>query len=210
MTSRTLASLLALFAAAGCVVEGDDVYERPETEAAGGSGPVGGGAGEGPSWAEIGPILAEKCGPCHGEPLENGAPFSFLDYETAAEKADRAVERTEAGTMPPEGWPRLTDAELDLLRAWAEAGAPRGEAAPPRWADVEPIMIGKCGACHGPTPANGAPYPLTDYENAAAHAERSAIRVEAQTMPPPGLGFEMCTPEETRLLRAWADAGAVR
>jgi uncharacterized membrane protein len=217
---RIAPALLAglLVATSGCVVEGDAVYEAaplPETGGAGGSGGAGGGAGGAgttPSWAEIEPIMIEKCGACHGDPLSGGAPYGLITYADAAAHAERSAIRTKFRTMPPPGSPAMTDAEIALLQAWSDAGAPETLEAPPapvaEWATIEPILVDKCGPCHGATPSQGAPFPLVDYANAAMYAERSAIRAEFGTMPPQGLGFAPCTADEKALLRAWADAGA--
>ncbi|MDP2305280.1 MAG: hypothetical protein Q8P18_04555 [Pseudomonadota bacterium] len=96
-----------------------------------------------PTWhADVAPIVVEKCGGCH---TAGGiAPFTLDDFAAAAPMADAAVAAVEAGTMPPfdayetddceppQPWkddPRLTEAEEDTLRAWAEAGAPEGNPA---------------------------------------------------------------------------------
>jgi uncharacterized membrane protein len=215
-----LALAVGLIAAtSGCVVEGDAVYDSvplPETGGAGGAG--GGGDAEGgtaapPSWAEVEPIMVEKCGACHGDPLAGGAPFALITYADAATYAERSAIRAKFRTMPPAGSPPLTDAEIAILQAWFDAGAPETVEAPPEpaaadWSTIEPILVDKCGACHGATPSQGAPFPLVDYAHAAMYAERSAIRAEFGTMPPQGLGFDPCTADEKALLRAWADAGA--
>jgi len=210
------AALAAAFGLCGCVVEGDDVYLDAPLPEAGGSGGSGGGGGGGgamvvdtPGWSDIEPIMVEKCGACHGATPSQGAPYPLVDYDNAKLHADRSAFRSKLRTMPPPGSPALSDGEIALIVAWAEAGAPETVGpAPTVWATVEPIMVAKCGGCHGATPSGGAPYPLVDFENAALHAERSAIRAEADTMPPPGLGYEMCTADEKAVLRAWADAGA--
>jgi Tfp pilus assembly protein PilF len=87
--------------------------------------------------ADVGPLLSRRCAGCHhpGGP----GPFSVLDYEQAAARADDIVEAVESRVMPP--WPpepgfggpfvgeqRISNAELALLRRWAAAGAPRGDA----------------------------------------------------------------------------------
>lgn len=192
-----------------------DSAALPEVGGAGGSGGAGGGAGGAPAtpaWADVEPIMVEKCGACHGTPLSGGAPFPLIAYADAAMYAERSAIRAKFRTMPPAGSPPLTDAEIAVLQAWSEAGAPETVEAPPApvadWTTIEPIMVARCGACHGATPSQGAPFPLIDYANAAMYAERSAIRAEFGTMPPPGLGFDPCTADEKALLRAWADAGA--
>ncbi|MBX7168666.1 MAG: redoxin domain-containing protein [Pirellulales bacterium] len=90
---------------------------------------------------EIAPILHARCAQCH-RPGEV-APFSLLTYQDAAKRAEFISQLTQERRMPP--WlarpgqveflhaRRLTDRELELLEAWAKAGAPEGDAedAPP-------------------------------------------------------------------------------
>ncbi len=220
---------LTLTTTGGCLVEGDGVYERAEAPASGGEGGAGpGGAGgsagtggdggtggsggqAGPTFAEVEPILIAKCGACHGATPLPSTP-TLVAYEDARAQAVRIVIRTtEGGGMPPVGSPPCTADEIATLAAWQAAGAPPAAEAPPAegtWADVEPIFVERCGPCHGAMPSRGAPFPLTDYASAAAHAERCAIRAEEGSMPPPGQGVEPCTADEIRRLRLWADADA--
>jgi tetratricopeptide (TPR) repeat protein/mono/diheme cytochrome c family protein len=89
--------------------------------------------------ADVAPLLSRRCAGCHhpGGP----GPFSVLDYDQVAARASDLVEAVETGIMPP--WPpepgfggpfvgdrRISDADLALLKRWAAAGAPRGDAAP--------------------------------------------------------------------------------
>lgn len=95
-----------------------------------------------PTWHQhIAPLVAEKCGSCH---VSGGiAPFSLETYTTAQPLASAMAAAVERGSMPPFlaqdtdscqprlPWrddQRLTDAEKAMLRAWADAGAPEGEA----------------------------------------------------------------------------------
>ena len=85
---------------------------------------------------DVAPILYENCAGCHrtGEV----APFSLLTYEDAAKRARLIATVTAARVMPP--WKaehghgtflnerRLTEAQIALLKAWADAGAPEGDA----------------------------------------------------------------------------------
>src|SRR3954462_10298871 len=83
---------------------------------------------------DIAPILYQNCAICH-RPGEV-APFSLLTYSDAAKRAKLISTVTERRYMPP--WKaehgygdfanerRLTDAQIGLLRAWADAGAPKG------------------------------------------------------------------------------------
>jgi hypothetical protein len=95
----------------------------------------------------IAPILWRNCAGCH-RPGEV-APFALLSYRDAAKRAEFLREVTTARTMPP--WRavpgfgifrdalHLTDRELALISAWADAGAPEGDPAdlppPPRFPD---------------------------------------------------------------------------
>lgn len=85
----------------------------------------------------VAPILFARCAGCH-RPGEV-APFSLLTYEDAAKRADFLAEVTSSRLMPPwharpgygrfRGDRRLSDREIELIAAWAKAGAPQGDAA---------------------------------------------------------------------------------
>ncbi|MFN0054248.1 MAG: redoxin domain-containing protein [Planctomycetales bacterium] len=96
---------------------------------------------------DIAPLLAAHCMNCHRE--GEVAPFPLTDYRHAAKRAGQLAEVTGSRFMPP--WKpkpdfghfrderRLTPAEQRLFQAWAEAGAPEGDAAdlppPPKFAE---------------------------------------------------------------------------
>jgi len=99
------------------------------------------GPGAAVTWhQDIAPIVAQKCSGCH---VGGGiAPFSLTTYAQAFPFAALLLEAVEGRSMPPFlaestdecqphfGFvddPRLTDAELALLRAWVEDGAPEGD-----------------------------------------------------------------------------------
>jgi hypothetical protein len=109
-------------------------------------------------YKDIAPILQEHCQDCHRP--GQVAPFALLSYEQARKRADDLVTVTSAHTMPP--WPASTNvggpfrdqrvlsgAEVEALRAWAEADTPEGDpkdAPPPRqfasdWPLGEPDLI---------------------------------------------------------------------
>jgi mono/diheme cytochrome c family protein len=85
---------------------------------------------------DIAPILFQNCATCH-RPGEV-APFSLLTYKDAAKKAALLATVTEKRVMPP--WKaepgygsfanerRLSESQIALIRDWAKAGAPEGDA----------------------------------------------------------------------------------
>ncbi len=85
---------------------------------------------------DVAPILQAKCQNCHRR--HQVGPFALETYEQARKRAKDIVSVTVERSMPP--WkptpgigPKLkhdqslTPAELDVLSAWAEAGAPQGD-----------------------------------------------------------------------------------
>jgi hypothetical protein len=85
---------------------------------------------------DIAPLLHAHCMNCHRE--GEVAPFPLTSYDDARKRAKQITEVTASRFMPP--WRpepefghflderRLTAFELRLLAAWAEAGAPEGDA----------------------------------------------------------------------------------
>jgi Tfp pilus assembly protein PilF/mono/diheme cytochrome c family protein len=109
-----------------------------------------------PTWSrDIAPLVHRACAVCHhpGQP----APFSLLTYDDVWKRRAQIVEVTQQRVMPP--WlvvhgefaddRRLRDDEIALLKRWADAGAPRGDAAhepaPPQfatgWSLREPDLV---------------------------------------------------------------------
>src|SRR5712691_7312871 len=86
---------------------------------------------------DVAPILYQNCASCH-RPGEV-APFSLLSYQDAAKRAKLLATVTARRYMPP--WKaepgyghfanerRLTDEQIALIKDWADAGAPEGDAA---------------------------------------------------------------------------------
>lgn len=114
----------------------------------GGGGGAGGGAGgaaaqNAPTFhKDIEPILHASCLSCHLEGRIGG--FSLEHYEDAKAQAGYIAAVTGNGIMPPwhaietdacqpslpfHGDPRLPQEQKDLLKAWADAGAPEGDPA---------------------------------------------------------------------------------
>jgi len=84
---------------------------------------VDGPIAEVPRFAEVAPVLAARCGACHGDPPLDGLP-AFPDHARAAALADRIIARIDQGTMPPAGLQALTGTERALVAAWVTGGAP--------------------------------------------------------------------------------------
>jgi mono/diheme cytochrome c family protein len=85
---------------------------------------------------DIAPILHKNCAACH-RPGEV-APFALLTYDDAKKRAKQLVKVTHQRYMPP--WKaepgygdfvdprRLTDAQIALIKKWADEGAVEGKA----------------------------------------------------------------------------------
>ena len=85
------------------------------------------------------PVLLAKCGNCHSDEVRE----ANLDFRSMAAlmrggdsgpalvkgRADQSVllERIDAGEMPPSDQPALTSSEIELIRAWIDAGAVANE-----------------------------------------------------------------------------------
>jgi hypothetical protein len=96
---------------------------------------------------DIAPILYANCATCH-RPGEV-APFPLLTYQDASKRASLIAGAVGGRFMPPwkaepgygdfAGERRLTDAQIALIKDWAKAGAPEGDARakpqPPKFTD---------------------------------------------------------------------------
>jgi hypothetical protein len=83
----------------------------------------------------VAPILYKSCAECHRP--SGIAPMSLIEYKEVRPWAKSIRERVVDRTMPP--WfadpkhgefandPSLTQAEIDTIRAWVDAGSPKGE-----------------------------------------------------------------------------------
>jgi Flp pilus assembly protein TadD len=99
----------------------------------------------------VAPIVFANCAVCH-RPGEAG-PFSLLSYTDVKSRALQIGEVTETRYMPPwlpepgkgvfKGERRLSDAQIDVIRRWVEAGTPEGDPAdlpaPPRFPEGWPL-----------------------------------------------------------------------
>ena len=102
---------------------------------------------------DIAPLLFNRCAECHRPGAM--APMSLLTYEDARPWAKAIKAKVVKREMPPWGAdpkvgrfandPSLSQAEIDLIAAWADAGAPEGKRAdlPPAPHFTEGWSIGK-------------------------------------------------------------------
>jgi hypothetical protein len=93
-------------------------------------------------WGDVRPLFIQHCSGCHSE--GGIAPYDLEQYATASALAEAVAVLTDARTMPPfnannDGlchtfadarW--LAQEEIDLLAAWADAGAPEGDPSTPQ------------------------------------------------------------------------------
>lgn len=122
--------------------------------------------------ADIQPLLADKCGKCHGAKVQKGELdlSSMSGLLRGGESGEPAVAETaedsmlwimvNGGGMPPEGQPQLTEQELARIRQWIDGGAKsqRPVELVERQLtqhDVLPIVLLRCTACHGPQRKDG-------------------------------------------------------
>ena len=122
----------------GLLLVGTDVLERPASAAAQSDRPV-------TFSKDIAPVLQRSCQHCHRP--QGGAPMALTTYEQVRPWARAIKQKTALREMPP--WfieknvgvqqfkddPSLSDAEIAMIGAWVDAGAPQGNPAdmpPPR------------------------------------------------------------------------------
>jgi mono/diheme cytochrome c family protein len=119
---------------------------------------------------DVAPIFYRRCAECHRPTMF--APMSLMTYESARPWAKSIKQKAASRQMPPWGAdaaygafkndPRLTQAEIDAIVAWVDAGAPKGDDAdlPPAPQFAEGWTIGKPDALFAmdeefPVPATG-------------------------------------------------------
>ena len=195
-------------------------------------------AAPGPTFEkDVLPIFTAHCFACHG-----GTSMIGLDLRTAqsvmkgshngpvlvpGDSAESLLyQKISAREMPPKAFTLdLSEAQIETIKGWIEAGAPHEKVQPLLAADqVErfnhqalPIFEAKCLACHGQEPAPGG-LNLRTLEATLKGSENGPVVVEGASelsilirmvssgsMPPPGVGSPL-TEEEIDDLRAWIDA----
>ena len=195
-------------------------------------------AAPGPTFEkDVLPIFTAHCFACHG-----GTSMIGLDLRTAqsamkgshngpvlvpGDSAESLLyQKVSAREMPPKAFTLdLSEAQIETIKGWIEAGAPHEKVQPILAADqVErfnhqalPIFEAKCLACHGQEPAPGG-LDLRTLEATLKGSENGPVVVEGASelsilirmvssgsMPPPGVGSPL-SEAEIDDLRAWIDS----
>lgn len=155
---------------------GDGGQTDPDQGGAGPTPDMGAGAPEAcvPSadeWTEVRPLVETRCGLCHSEVPQYGAPYALLEYEALVAGApgvrlvDKMVTRLQAGTMPPAGQTQPTTPEKQAMLDWATCGE----------ADEVPAV--NPGGFDSTAPVLGAP------DEAPADSEFFDMRAPAYAVP---------------------------
>ncbi|MFL6429572.1 MAG: hypothetical protein ACJ71S_15100 [Acidobacteriaceae bacterium] len=121
---------------------------RPSTTAAAAPQPSAKGSA---SYSQVAPILQSRCASCHNP--QGGAPFDLLTYDDAKQWSGQILEVTQNRYMPPwlpapgkgdfVGERRLSDAELEAIRAWVGEGAASSATGAPAPLRVPEWPLGK-------------------------------------------------------------------
>jgi mono/diheme cytochrome c family protein len=139
---------------------------------------VGTPAAAAPTYADVAPILAERCAVCHNGPaapaglrldgyqalIQGGQRGPVVKPgDAAGSELIRRVRGDSQPRMPLTGPPYLSDQQIALLTDWVAAGAAPGEAPvqpaapaarppgpgePVTFAHVAPILLQRCVKCH--------------------------------------------------------------
>jgi uncharacterized membrane protein len=203
------------------------------------------------SFGAVSAILQQRCVVCHqgeaapvGLRLDSHAALMkgssrgpvVRPGDPAASEIVRRVRGQSLPRMPLTGPPWLSEKEIALIADWIAAGAPAGEpaaAAPPKprlsaeqptYADVAPILVGRCAKCHSANGLMGRPpegYRLDTFEATLDAGERARVvpgnpdaselvrRIRGQSRPRmPFDGPPFLSEDEIRLIERWIAQGA--
>ena len=203
------------------------------------------------TFTEVSAILGAHCVVCHqGE----AAPLALrLDSHAALMRGSsrgpvvragdargselvRRVRGESQPRMPLTGPPWLSDAQIATLEQWIAAGAPAGEALgqekkrerrpqdPVTYADVAPLLVGRCVKCHGPNSVMGRPpegYRLDSLQHTLDASDRARVvpgnpsaselvrRIRGESRPRmPFDGPPYLDDAQVRLVEQWIAQGA--
>ncbi len=189
----------------------------------------------------IAPLFADKCGKCHSAKVQKGSLdlLSMVGIRRGGESEQPLItpsieesylwQLVDAGEMPPEDQPPLSDRQKQQIKQWLEKGASSEHSGlssekPLNQHDVLPIVLLRCVTCHGPQIKQGdldlrtRAGMLAGGKNGPAlipgDADGSLMiqRIESEACPPRELllKFFVRRPpkSEVQKLRQWIDAGA--
>lgn len=155
---QTRSSRSGMVAMAFALLVGCGPEEAEDTGAGGDASVVeADGASGAPTWNDdIAPLVQASCSSCHH--AGGAASPDFSSYEDTARWAEIMAISVESGAMPPSNvdasgdcqdfldarW--LTDEEIALVRAWADAGAPLGQGEPAVATPPEPALLAEVDA----------------------------------------------------------------
>lgn len=176
------------------------------------------------------PLFTKYCFTCHGQ----SSPKLGLDLRTAASalrgshngpvivKGKPAESllwaKVSSRQMPPAVYgQKIPDADLEIVKAWIEAGAPSD--APVKTATpLPPVLLSRCTSCHGEKSAAAGLrlHTVADVLKGSANgpvvvegfSDRSLLvrRIASHNMPPKGAGAPL-TEAEINTVREWIDRG---
>ena len=186
----------------------------------------------------IRPIFLARCGKCHSSRSRKGGLdlSNMAGLRKGGESGESVVLKTpaesllwsriDAGDMPPEDEPQLTEQEKSLVQEWIQAGARStgGQAAVVTQHQVYPYLYTRCIVCHGARKQSGG----LDLRTAASmlkggqsgpaivpgKPQDSLIlrKIHDRDMPPPRemirAGVRPMEAPEIALLTAWIRQGA--
>lgn len=128
-------AVLAGVAIVGCYTGADVDPNRPPVAARSSDGTEPASTTGADLPCDVAKLLSEKCASCHGATLSGGAPNRMLGYDdlaapsasdpdTSVAKLSVARMKSAQRPMPPDA--PLTDAEVEILARWIDAGMPKG------------------------------------------------------------------------------------
>ena len=205
-----------------------------------------------PSYPAVSRVLQQHCVVCHqGETAPLALRLgTFADLMRGSARGPvvrpgdapgselvRRIRGISRPRMPLTGPPWLSEREISLVERWIAAGASKGEGPAPAtkkparsprdkvtYADVAPILVGRCAKCHSANGLMGSPpegYRLDTLEATLDASERARVvpgnadaselvrRIRGQSVPRmPFDGPPYLDEGEIRLIERWIAEGA--
>lgn len=153
---------------------------------------------------DIGPIVAQKCAPCHSD--GNHAPY-FIGHEDVFQANGDSIYSAITSTdpnkvMPKPAKPRfLTDDEKGVLLAFLGKSDAGDRVALDFSADVNPILSAKCAPCHNS--GNREPYFIGNESVFRSKADDIAAAITstdpAKVMPKPAIQKTLSDDEKAKI-----------